>query len=82
MHSSDIRLRVKQARSSDLNDAVRHEVELEAYDWTEHKKQEGHGYLISANASETKSQEKNDSIRTNMEQLTETLKLLQDEVNL
>ena len=80
LHSSDIRLRVKQARPSDLNDAVRHAVELEAYDRTERKKQEGQGYLFSANASETKSQEKSDSTSTNMEQLTETLKLLQDEV--
>ena len=79
-HSSDIRLRVKQARPSDLNDAVRHSVELEAYNRTERKKQEGQGYLFSANASETKSQEKGDSTSVSMENLTETLKLIQDEL--
>ena len=80
LHSSDIRLRVKQARPSDLNDAVRHAVELEAYNRTERKKQEGQGYLFSANASDTKLQEKSDDTSTKMDQLTETLKLLQDEL--
>ena len=80
LHSSDIRLRMKQARPSDLNDAVTHAVELEAYDRTDRKKQKGQGYLFSANTSETKAQEKSDSTSTNMEQLAETLKLLQDEV--
>ena len=80
LHSSDKRLRVKQARPSDLNDAVRHVVELEAYKQTERKKQEGQGYLFFTNALETKSQEKSYSTSANMELLTETLKLLQDEV--
>ena len=80
LHSSDIRLRVKQARPSDLNDAVRHAVELEAYNRTERKKQEGQGYLFAANASETKSQENSDSTSVSMENLTETLKLIQDEL--
>ncbi|KAH3874843.1 hypothetical protein DPMN_038097 [Dreissena polymorpha] len=31
MANSDIRLKVKHARPLDLNDAVRHEVELEAF---------------------------------------------------
>ena len=80
LHSSDIRLRVKQARPSDLNDAVRHAVELEAYNRTERKKQEGQGYLFSANTSETKSQEKSDSTSVSMKNLTETLKFIQDEL--
>ena len=80
LHSSEIRLRVKQARPSDLNDAVRHAVELEAYNRAERKKQEGQGYLFSANASETRSPEQNDSNNTSMESLTKTLKLIQDEL--
>ena len=80
LHSSDIRLRVKQAKPSNLNDAVRHAVELEAHNRTERKKQEGQGYLFSANASDTKLQEKSDDTSTRMYQLTETLKLLQDEL--
>ena len=51
-----MRLRVKQARPSDLNDAVRHAVELEAYNRAERKKQEGQGYLCSANPKEIKSE--------------------------
>ncbi|CAG2194550.1 unnamed protein product [Mytilus edulis] len=42
--SVDMRLRIKQARPSDLNDAIRHAVELEAFDKAEIK-QNGKGYL-------------------------------------
>ena len=80
LHSSDIRLRVKQARPSDLNDAVRHAVELEAFHRTERKKQEGQGYLFSANASDPKPQEKSDITISKMDQLTETLQLIQNEL--
>ena len=80
LHSSEIRLRVKQARPSDLNDAVRHAVELEAYNRAERKKQDGQWYLLSANASESRSPEQSDSNITSMESLTKTLKLIQDEL--
>ena len=53
LHSSNMRLRVKQARFSDLNDAVRHAVELEAYNGTEKKKTEGEGYLHATNTTNT-----------------------------
>ncbi len=43
--SSDMRLRIKQARPHDLNDAVRHAVELEAFDRAERKHMEGQGYM-------------------------------------
>ena len=42
LHSSDIRLRIKQARPNSLNEVVRHAVELEAFVKAE-KKQEGVG---------------------------------------
>ena len=80
LHSSEIRLRVKQARPSDLNDAVRHAVELEAYNRAERKKQEGQGYLFSANASESRTTEQSDCNNTSIETLTKTLKLIQDEL--
>ena len=43
--SSDMRIRVKQARPVDLNDAIRHAVELEAYNRAEKKHLEGQGFM-------------------------------------
>ena len=43
--SSDMRLRIKQARPANLNDAVRHAVELEAFNRTEPQHLEGQGYM-------------------------------------
>ena len=77
LHSSDMRLRVKQARPSDLNDAVRHAVELEAYNRAERRKQKGQGYLCSTN---TKEMESGSPKADSMETLTSTLKLIQDEL--
>ena len=42
-----MRLRVKQARPVSLNDAVRHAVELEAFNRAERKQLEGQGYMRS-----------------------------------
>ena len=79
LHSSDMRLRVKQARPSDLNDAVRHAVELEAYNRAEKKKTEGEGYLRAANMANT-TEPKPDSQWDKFKTLTNTLKLIQDEL--
>ena len=68
---------MKQARPSDLNDAVRHAVELEAYNRAERRKQEGQGYLCSTN---TKEMESDSPKADSMETLTSTLKLIQDEL--
>ena len=43
--SSDMRLRIKQARPTNLNMAVRHAVELEAFNKAEKKHLEGEGYM-------------------------------------
>ena len=43
--SSDMRLRIKQARPSNLNEAVRHAVELEAFNRAERRHLEGQGYM-------------------------------------
>ena len=45
--NSDMRLRIKQARPLNLNDAVRHAVELEAFNRAERKHLEGQGYMRS-----------------------------------
>ncbi|CAC5414320.1 unnamed protein product [Mytilus coruscus] len=44
-----MRLRIKQARPVDLNDAVRHAVELEAFNKAEITREEGKGYLRATN---------------------------------
>ena len=82
LHSSDMRLRVKQARPSDLNDAVRHAVELEAYNRAEKRKTEDEGYLRSTNAMEqkTSTDSKSDSQSDKFEALTNTLQLIQKEL--
>ena len=43
--STDMRLCIKQARSLNLNDAVRHAVELETFNKAELKRDDGRGYL-------------------------------------
>jgi hypothetical protein len=43
--SSDMRLRIKQARPTNINDTVRHAVELEAFNRAEKKTLEGQGYM-------------------------------------
>ncbi|MCG7879813.1 MAG: RNase H-like domain-containing protein, partial [Candidatus Thiodiazotropha endolucinida] len=47
--SSDMRLRIKQARPTSLNMAVRHAVELEAFNKAERKHAEGQGFMRSVN---------------------------------
>ena len=65
--NSDMRLRIKQSRPLDLNDAVRHAVELEAFNRAERKHLEGQGYMRCT--SEKTSDQKMD--------LSDSLKALQ-----
>ena len=53
--SSDIRLRIKQARPTSLNMAVRHAVELEAFNKAEKKHAEGHGFMRTVGNTEASS---------------------------
>ncbi len=59
--SSELRIRIKQARPKDLNDAVRHAVELEAYNRAERKQLEGEGYLRASSENMPESKTLNDS---------------------
>ena len=63
----DMRLRIKQARPVNLNDAVRHAVELEAFNKAEIKKTEAQGFLRVASESPD-----------NSKKLDETLKFMQN----
>lgn len=51
--NSDMRLRIKQARPKNLNDAVRHAVELEAFNRAERKHLESEGYMRSASSKDS-----------------------------
>ncbi len=73
LFSSDMRIRVKQSRPTNLNDAVRHAVELEAFHRAEKKKSESQGYMRSANPQET------DKAQNDIAKLQTTLSELQSE---
>jgi hypothetical protein len=47
-----MRLRVKQARPTDLNDAIRHAVELDAFNMAERRQAEDQGYLRQASIND------------------------------
>ena len=65
--SSDMRIRVKQARPVDLNDAIRHAVELEAYNRAEKKHLEGQGFLRATSEKGDDSKSK-DTAQVNFEE--------------
>ena len=69
LKESEMRLRVKQARPMDLNDAIRHAVELDAFNSAERRLNESKGYL-----REVKPQEKAETGDT----ITSLLKAVQD----
>ena len=80
--SSDMRIRVKQARPVNLNDAIRHAVELEAYNRAEKKHIEGQGYLITTSEAVDKSDIKSSNFKLDeeMRSLQKTLAELQKSV--
>ena len=51
-----MRIRIKQARPENLNDAVRHAVELEAFNRAERKHLEGQGYMRNTSEKVTEAQ--------------------------
>ena len=60
---SDMRLRIKQARPTDLNDAVRHAVELQAFQSADKKMQESQGFVRTLeNDGATVSKSKTDKV--------------------
>ncbi|VDI67236.1 Hypothetical predicted protein [Mytilus galloprovincialis] len=71
---SDIRLRIKQARPTDLNDAIRHAVELEAFNKAESKRIEGQGYLRTASENRHSA----DNMTSQLETLIELQKEMGD----
>ena len=69
--SSDMRLRIKQARPSSLNMAVRHAVELEAFNKAGKKHTEGHGFMWTVNNPEASSS--TDPPQIKLQELKETM---------
>ena len=76
--SSDMRLRIKQARPAYLNDAVRHAVELEAFNRAERQHLEGQGYM---RVTSEKPDEENSDFQNKMETLQKTVTDLQKSFN-
>ena len=76
--STDMRIRVQQARPRDLNDAIRHAVELEAFIRAEKRKLESEGVLNSA--IETEAHRGADSNATSMHKLSQTVERLEQQM--
>ena len=70
--SSDMRLRIKQARPTSLNMAVWHAVELEAFNKAEKMHIEGHGFMWTVIHPETSSSS-TDLPTTDFRELKETM---------
>ena len=82
--SSDMRLRIKQARLSDLNDAVRHAVELDAFNSAERKQIENQGYMRNISNQPTPHGQKYDTKYSNnsaFEKLQKTVDALSRDFN-
>ena len=73
--SSDMRLRIKQAGPANLNDAVRHAIELEAFNRAERQHLEGQGYM---RVTSEKPSEENSDFQNKMESLQKTVTDLQN----
>jgi hypothetical protein len=72
--NSDMRLRIKQARPTSLNEAVRHAVELEAFNRAEQKSYETNGYMRTLNSDEYDSPESEDDKLDSLIKLVEEMK--------
>ena len=76
LHSSDMRLRIKQARPKSLNDAVRHAVELEAFVKAE-KKYEGVGFMRTTNQKEEERSTNESDFKSLQDKLVNLQKMLE-----
>ena len=75
--NSDMRLRIKQARPVNLNDAVRHAVELEAYFKAEGKLRENRGYVQNVDATERAQPKETGAIHSMLDELRQSMKQLE-----
>ena len=78
--NSDMRLRIKQARPVNLNDAVRHAVELEAYFKAEGKLRENRGYIRNVDVTERSQPKETDAIHSMLDELRQSMKQLEEKM--
>ena len=78
--NSDMRLRIKQARPVNLNDAVRHAVELEAYFKAEGKLRENRGYVQNVDATERAQPKETGAIHSMLDELRQSMKQLEEKM--
>lgn len=79
LKSADMRLRVKQSRPQDLNDAIRHAVELDAFVGAERKKYEETGFLREV-GDQTDPEPKRESLEEAVGSMKDILVNLQKEI--
>lgn len=73
-----MRLRIKEPRQVDLKDAVRHAVELQAFQSADKKMQESQGYVRAAEKDISEVKESN--TENVLKDITDALSLLKKEV--
>ena len=78
--NSDMRLRIKQARPVNLNDAVRHAVELEAYFKAEGKLRENRGYIQNVDVTERSQPKETYAINSMLDELRQSMKQLEEKM--
>ena len=78
---SDMRIRIKQARPANLNEAIRHAVELEAFIKAEQKRKDAQGFMRPVGHSEKKASENEvSSVMSTLQKLTTSMDRLQREI--
>ncbi|KAK3083081.1 hypothetical protein FSP39_013432 [Pinctada imbricata] len=82
--NSDIRIRIKQARPQNLNDAIRHAVELEAYFKAEGKLLESKGHIQEIDSdsnAEACSVHETDKLKSSLDEIKKALELMSAKIN-
>jgi len=75
---SDMRLRIKQARPANLDEAIRHSIELEAFNKAEQKHRENKGYIRPVSNTDSKESEaKLDSLISRMDTMQRAIEQMQ-----
>lgn len=79
--SFDMRLRIKQSRPQNLNDAIRHAVELNAFIGAERRRSEESGFVREAGGDNASYESNSSSLEDSIKSIKEMLLSLQTDVN-
>ena len=81
LHDGDMRLKIRQARPRYLNDAIRHAVELEAFNRAETKRVENNGFLRSLHESQGDERDSRQTMVEHLKEIKESMQELKLELN-